>query len=191
MPSRYYKCILATFVFVLAFGVSFGLYSKFTPKQSSPASAISVQALPLQVSTTSPPTQPLRSTASSGVPALSPGSTALSKNSVPLTTPTPSNYVTATFNVASTSYQLSVPPSSTLETGMAMLAAQSPQQFAFTQKEFPGLGEFVESINGVPNTDHDFWFLYVNGKESSTGISTTIVHSGDVIEWRYVHEPHF
>ena len=104
------------------------------------------------------------------------------------------NFIHATLMVASTSYSISVPSGSTLAYGMRQLVAQSaslPQPFTYTKKEYPGMGEFVESINGIPNDAHNFWLVYVNNSEAPTGISNIIIHPGDTVEWRYEKESHF
>lgn len=47
-----------------------------------------------------------------------------------------------------------------------------------------GLGEFVQSINGIkPNADQ-FWAFYVNGKSATVGASSYVTKKGDKIEWR-------
>ena len=105
-----------------------------------------------------------------------------------VTPPEPANFIRATLLVASTTYQLAVPPGNSLESGMQLLVTQSanlPHPFSFTQKTYPGMGEFIESINGIANTSSKYWFVYVNGTESSTGVSNIIIHSGDVIDWRF------
>jgi hypothetical protein len=51
-------------------------------------------------------------------------------------------------------------------------------------KEFPGAGEFVESINGVtPETDY-FWAFYVNGATSNVGAGQYVTKTADKLEWR-------
>jgi hypothetical protein len=55
----------------------------------------------------------------------------------------------------------------------------------FTGTEYPGLGFFVESINGRENARNYSWFLYLNGISSQTGASATVVREGDIVEWRY------
>ncbi len=47
-----------------------------------------------------------------------------------------------------------------------------------------GLGEFVESINGVSAASDEFWAFYVNGKSSNIGASSYSTKSDDLIEWR-------
>ena len=66
----------------------------------------------------------------------------------------------------------------------AMRAARD-SGLAFDGKEFPGLGFFVESINGRRNADGYYWILYVNGTSSQTGASQTLLKNGDRIEWKY------
>ena len=65
----------------------------------------------------------------------------------------------------------------------AMHAAGS-SGFVFSGKEYPMLGFFVESINGKTAPQGYYWIFYVNGAQSNTGISTTIIRGGDTIEWR-------
>ncbi|MCR4325621.1 MAG: DUF4430 domain-containing protein [Patescibacteria group bacterium] len=67
----------------------------------------------------------------------------------------------------------------------AMRAAAASSSFTFTGRDYPGLGFFVESINGKENTGGFYWILYVNGASSETGASQTRLSNGDAIEWRY------
>lgn len=53
-----------------------------------------------------------------------------------------------------------------------------------TTKSFSGLGEYVESIDGVKPDSKHFWSFYVNGKSSNVGASSYTTKSGDVIEWK-------
>lgn len=66
-----------------------------------------------------------------------------------------------------------------------MKTLASTDAISFTARDFPGLGVFIESINGKKNADGYFWILYVNGKSSDTGASQTTLKAGDAIEWRY------
>ncbi len=91
---------------------------------------------------------------------------------------------TATLTVGTQHYTLSVLPGETLATAMQHLASTNPS-FTYTTKEYPGIGLFVQSINGTISEKSYYWFLYVNGKQSSTGISATTIHPGDQIEWKY------
>lgn len=66
-----------------------------------------------------------------------------------------------------------------------MEAYAEKSDFSFSGRDFPGLGFFVEEINGKKNANGSYWFLYVNGTSSETGVSQTRVREGDSIEWRY------
>lgn len=90
---------------------------------------------------------------------------------------------TAAFTIGERSYTVAVRPGETVMD--AMRALQSSGNLAFTGKDYPGMGFFVESINGKKNSNTLYWMLYVNGKSSDAGASQTTIHSGDVIEWRY------
>ena len=43
---------------------------------------------------------------------------------------------------------------------------------------------FVNAIDGVKPGNHQFWDLYVNGKESAVGAKDYITKTGDAIEWK-------
>lgn len=88
-----------------------------------------------------------------------------------------------TFIVGDDSYRLYAPPGSTVLDAMRALASTTP--FAFSGREYPSLGFFVESINGKRNADGLYWFLYINNKSSNTGVSNTTLHPGDTVEWRF------
>ncbi|MBI3335244.1 MAG: DUF4430 domain-containing protein [Candidatus Portnoybacteria bacterium] len=69
-----------------------------------------------------------------------------------------------------------------------MKKASEQYEFSFNGKEYPGLGFFVETINGVKNNekgDGKYWIYYINGEEAQAGISNYIVKSGDEILWKY------
>lgn len=67
----------------------------------------------------------------------------------------------------------------------AMQELSSSGAFTFDGKEFPSLGFFVESINGVRNAGGKYWMLYRNGAQSQVGVSRASISPGDVIEWKY------
>ncbi|PLX29017.1 hypothetical protein C0581_00285 [Candidatus Parcubacteria bacterium] len=70
---------------------------------------------------------------------------------------------------------------------MMTLSAMSSQPFYFETTEFPGMGYFVNSINGKEQDVKKgiYWIYYVNNKTSTVGISNYIIKKGDVIEWKY------
>ena len=59
------------------------------------------------------------------------------------------------------------------------------EKLMFTGRTFPGLGYFVDSINGVPNAGGKYWVFYVNGKSSTEGASWVVLKAGDVVEWQF------
>jgi hypothetical protein len=51
-------------------------------------------------------------------------------------------------------------------------------------KEFPGLGQFIQTIEGkTPDSSH-YWAFYVNGTSSNVGASQYIAKKGDTFEFR-------
>lgn len=48
----------------------------------------------------------------------------------------------------------------------------------------PGLGEFVEEVNGVKPDRDEFWAFYVNGKSSNVGAGSYTPKDGDSLEWK-------
>lgn len=72
----------------------------------------------------------------------------------------------------------------------AMAIAQKEMGFSFQGREFPGLGFFVEEINGArqdPRTGK-YWIYSINGKKAEVGISAYIVQANDIISWKYEDE---
>ena len=87
------------------------------------------------------------------------------------------------------SFTFTATDTSTVLHAMNTLAAEGP--FTFSGREYPSLGFFVDSINGLPaqagrkNAGGSYWFLYVNDESSNTGASQTTLKAGDTVEWRY------
>ncbi|MBI5404731.1 MAG: DUF4430 domain-containing protein [Candidatus Kerfeldbacteria bacterium] len=44
---------------------------------------------------------------------------------------------------------------------------------------------FVQSIDGRPNSNTTYWFLYVNGTSSQVGAKDVQTKSTDTLEWRF------
>jgi len=55
--------------------------------------------------------------------------------------------------------------------------------FSFKATNYPGLGYFIEEINGIKGSPGKYWFYYVNGKEANVGVSKYFIKSGDIISW--------
>ena len=55
----------------------------------------------------------------------------------------------------------------------------------FTEKNYAGMGKFIETINGVKGNGGQNWIYYVNGKEAQVGVSNYKINPGDVVSWKY------
>lgn len=113
---------------------------------------------------------------------------ATSASTSPSPTPIATHEVTprgldVTFSVQDEQYRVSVSDGSTVLDAMRELSSST--NVTFSGREYPSLGFLVESINGKKNGDGYYWFLYVNGKSSDTGVSQTELNAGDRIEWKY------
>ena len=190
MPSRYYKILLPILLFaaagILCVGVGYRTLHEQTPTSPLALTPTSTTNANVHTSTTS---SAVTNETSSGKSALFQSHTS-STSLTTSTTTVPSGYIQATITVPGSNYSIAVPPQSTVEDAMKLLEAQN-STFTFTQKSFPSLGEFVESINGHANANGYYWFLYVNGKSSDTGISETIIQPGDEIQWQYKNQSLF
>jgi len=105
----------------------------------------------------------------------------IQKASTASTTQTPAP-ATATLVVDGARFALTAPAGSTLKAAMDQL--QSEGHFSYAYREYAGLGAMVTEIQGRASTNSQYWILYVNGKQSDAGISSTHLRSGDVIEWK-------
>ena len=69
-------------------------------------------------------------------------------------------------------------------------ADEMNDDFTFESKVFEGLGEYIDSINGVKGgTDNKYWIYYINGKLSQVGVSEYKLKDKDVIEWKFESDP--
>lgn len=96
--------------------------------------------------------------------------------------------IKATLRVADKIYPVSVPQGSSVSDLMA--EAQETSDFRFKGREFPGLGFFVQELNGVAENPRQgtFWIYYINGEKAKVGISAYTVKADDIISWNYEHE---
>jgi hypothetical protein len=67
----------------------------------------------------------------------------------------------------------------------AMQALQAAGHLTYTSQEYPGMGLFIDSINGKKNADGMYWILYINETSSGVGASSATIGRGDTVEWRY------
>jgi len=57
--------------------------------------------------------------------------------------------------------------------------------FSFKYREHPGLGIFINEINGKKGGEGGYWIYYVNGEEANIGVSNYKINNGDIISWKY------
>ena len=55
----------------------------------------------------------------------------------------------------------------------------------FTEKYYIGMGEFIDSINGIKNNQNQSWIYYVNGIEAQVGVSNYKIKTGDIVSFKY------
>lgn len=58
-------------------------------------------------------------------------------------------------------------------------------EITYVSKEYPTLGSFLESLQGIRNANGKYWMLSINGIRSSVGMSQAEVVAGDTIVWTY------
>lgn len=58
-------------------------------------------------------------------------------------------------------------------------------EITFTEKNYAGLGKFIDSINGLEGNGTQTWIYYVNGKKAAVGVSNYQLKPGDVVSWKY------
>jgi hypothetical protein len=80
-------------------------------------------------------------------------------------------------------YESAVPAKSTVYD--LMLALEQRGDLNFKGQDWPGLGFFVEEINGVKNAAGNYWFYYINGKSAAVGITSYVLKANDIINWQY------
>lgn len=95
------------------------------------------------------------------------------------------NQITITIN--GEKYNLEYKENLSVYEMLQLLSADSKKSFIFTAKEYPGMGHFVESMNGVDNNNQSgkYWIYYINGESAKVGISNYIIQKEDKIEWKY------
>jgi hypothetical protein len=179
MPSRYYKILIPVLVFIAAVGVT-AVAGYSSVHTTSPVITTASVAPSSAVTTTTAAIQP-RAVQKHEAP-VAPRAQA-SSSSVTSTAISPSK-ANATFIVGDKKYSVAITASESIDDAMRALAAQN-SSFSFTEKSYPGLGQYVDTINGKASGNGYYWFLYVNGKVSNTGVSSTHLAPGDTVEWRY------
>jgi hypothetical protein len=96
------------------------------------------------------------------------------------TTASPSQ--TTTFLVNNTKYETQI--TSLISVYDFMTQLQNEGKITFQAKNYTGMGEFIEAINGVKNGNKN-WIYYVNGQKAEIGVSNYKINPGDVVSWKY------
>lgn len=96
---------------------------------------------------------------------------------------TSNNKITVNLNVADEHYTTMVPQGSTVYDVMTVLS--STTSFRFNAKPYPGLGYFIDEINGKKNTADHYWSLYVHDAPATVGASSYIPENGETIAWKF------
>lgn len=82
-------------------------------------------------------------------------------------------------------YETEIKEGATVYDAMKSIESVKENNFSFKIKEYPGLGIFVDGINGIMGTSGKYWIYYVNDKEASVSVSKYKINNGDVISWKY------
>ena len=62
---------------------------------------------------------------------------------------------------------------------------RSEGEITFAEKNYAGIGKFIEEINGVKGNSDRSWIYYVNGNQAQVGVSNYKLKPGDVVSWQY------
>lgn len=65
-----------------------------------------------------------------------------------------------------------------------MTTLQKEAKITFKEKNYTGMGKFIEEINGIKNGEKS-WIYYVNDVKANIGISNYKIKPGDVVSWKY------
>ena len=62
---------------------------------------------------------------------------------------------------------------------------QQRADIVYTSKQYPTMGSFLESLQGIRNANGKYWMLSINGTVSPVGMSQAQVTKGDTVVWTY------
>jgi hypothetical protein len=65
-----------------------------------------------------------------------------------------------------------------------MKKMENENKIFFKEKNYIGMGKFIEEINGIKSDGEKYWIYYVNNEKANVGISNYKIKSGDVVSWR-------
>ncbi len=95
------------------------------------------------------------------------------------------NPINVTIEITDKKYSLQLPDKATAYDAMQKLVTD--QKISATMKEFSGMGEFLEEIDGLKNNNQtgEYWIYYINGQSAKMGISIYTLKNNDLITWKY------
>lgn len=65
-----------------------------------------------------------------------------------------------------------------------LLRINKEDNLRFEGKNHPGLGFFVENIDGLENVNGKYLIYYINNVEAQVGVSNYVLNKGDIISWK-------
>ncbi|MFA6324851.1 MAG: DUF4430 domain-containing protein [Candidatus Paceibacterota bacterium] len=65
-----------------------------------------------------------------------------------------------------------------------MTELQNEGEITFKDKNYSGMGKFIEEINNIKNGEK-YWIYYVNDKKAEIGVSNYKINNGDIVSWKY------
>jgi len=66
-----------------------------------------------------------------------------------------------------------------------MTQLRNEEKITFKEKNYPGMGKFIEEINGIKGNGEKYWIYYVNDKKAEIGVSNYQINIGDIVSWKY------
>ena len=90
--------------------------------------------------------------------------------------------IKTTLEINEVSYKESITEQISVYDFMQKLQAEG--KINFKDKNYSGMGKFVEEINGLKSSQNKYWIYYINGKEANVGISNYKINPGDVVSWK-------
>lgn len=91
--------------------------------------------------------------------------------------------IKATLEINDTAYKSEIKDKTTIYDFMSKLRDEG--KIDFTEKNYVGIGKFIETINGTTGNTQKNWIYYVNGKKAEMGVSDYKINNGDIISWKY------
>jgi hypothetical protein len=79
-------------------------------------------------------------------------------------------------------------PDQIVFSGSSVVGLLEQSGIVVEKRNFPGLGVFIEAINGVHNSNNYYWQFWINGEYSSIGADQYKLQNGDAVVWKRTNE---